>query len=188
MTKRPRIVIFGGHYHGHIEETLVREEDGRSVPDTAGLSPGSAAHTTILPFNDLDALERALSAADVALVLTEPVMTNGNLIMPDQGFHRGVRELTRRYCSMLCIDEAHTFQFAFGGLSRAWHLAPDFAVLGKGLGSGVSFASTGCATRSRTALPSTSTWISAREASPPAAPRTEARSRRRSRGWFSRRS
>ncbi len=139
MTERSRIVIFGGHYHGHIEETLVREEHGKSVPDTAGLSPGSAANTSILPFNDLDALERTLSKGDVALVLTEPVMTNCNLIMPDPEFHRGVRELTRRYGSLLCIDEAHTFQFAFGGLSNEWRLASDFVVLGKGFGSGVPF-------------------------------------------------
>ena len=139
MTRRPRLVVFGGHYHGHIEETLVREEQGRTVPDTAGLSPGSAANTSILPFNDLDALERTLSVGDVALVLTEPAMTNCNLIMPDPGFHRGVRELTRRYGSLLCIDEAHTFQFAFGGLTNEWRLTPDFVVLGKGFGSGVSF-------------------------------------------------
>jgi glutamate-1-semialdehyde aminotransferase len=139
MTQRPRIVIFGGHYHGHIEETLVREDNGNVVPDTAGLSPGSAAHTTILPFNDLEALERALSSGDVALVLAEPVMTNCNLIMPDPDFHRGLRELTRRYGTLLCIDEAHTFQFAFGGLSNAWRLNSDFIVLGKGFGSGVAF-------------------------------------------------
>jgi glutamate-1-semialdehyde 2,1-aminomutase len=143
MTKRPRIVIFGGHYHGHIEETLVREEHGSSVPDTAGLSPGSAAHTTILPFNDLEALERTLSAGNVALVLTEPVMTNCNLIMPDPDFHRGVRDLTRRHGTLLCIDEAHTFQFAFGGLSNDWRLASDFIVLGKGFGSGVAFGAYG---------------------------------------------
>ena len=139
MTQRPRIVIFGGHYHGHIEETLVCEDRGRVVADTGGLSPGSAAHTTILPFNDLDALERALAARDVALVLTEPVMTNCNLIMPDNGFHAGVRELTRRYGSLLCIDEAHTFQFAYGGMTREWGLTSDFIVLGKGFGSGVAF-------------------------------------------------
>jgi glutamate-1-semialdehyde 2,1-aminomutase len=139
MNTRPRIVIFGGHYHGHIEETLVREEHGRSVPDTAGLSPESAAHTTILPFNDLAALERTLSSGDVALVLTEPVMTNCNLIMRDPDFHRGVRDLTRRYSTLLCIDEAHTFQFAFGGLCNEWRLESDFIVLGKGLGSGVAF-------------------------------------------------
>ena len=139
MTKRARIVIFGGHYHGHIEETLVREENGLSVPDTIGLSPGSAAHTTVLPFNDLKALERTLSVGDVALVLTEPVMTNCNLILPDPDFHRGMRDLTRQYGTLLGIDEAHTFQFAFGGLSREWRLSSDFIVLGKGVGSGVAF-------------------------------------------------
>ncbi len=140
MTRRPRIVIFGGHYHGHIEETLVRDDNGRSVPDASGLSPGSATHTTVLPFNDLAALERTLAAGDVALVLTEPVMTNCNLILPDAGFHAGVRELTRRHGALLCIDEAHTFQFAYGGLSREWQLSSDFIVAGKGFGSGVAFA------------------------------------------------
>lgn len=139
MTQRPRIVIFAGHYHGHIEETLACEENGRAVPDTLGLSPGSAAYTTILPFNDIDALEQALAARDVALVLTEPVMTNCNLIMPDCDFHARLREVTHRYGSLLCIDEAHTFQFAYGGMTREWRLAPDFIVLGKGFGSGVAF-------------------------------------------------
>jgi glutamate-1-semialdehyde aminotransferase len=143
MTQRPRIVVFDGHYHGHIEETLVREDRGQSVPDMSGLSPGSAAHTTILPFNDLDALARTLSAGDVAVVLTEPAMTNCNLIMPDADFHAGLRDLTRRYGTLLCIDEAHTFQFAFGGLTREWRLTPDFVVLGKGFGSGVAFGAYG---------------------------------------------
>jgi glutamate-1-semialdehyde aminotransferase len=139
MTKRSRIIIFGGHYHGHIEETLVREDGGGTAPDTDGLSPRSASHTAIVPFNDLQALERTLAAGDVALVLTEPVLTNCNLVMPDPDFHRGVRELTHRYGALLCIDEAHTFQFAFGGLVNAWRMTPDFIVLGKGFGSGVAF-------------------------------------------------
>ena len=139
MTGRPRIVVFGGHYHGHLEETLVREAGGASLPDTAGLSPGSAAYTTIVPFNDLAALERTLAVGDVALVLAEPAMTNCNLILPEPGFHAGLRELTQRHGTLLCIDEAHTFQFAYGGLTNAWQLSPDFIVLGKGFGSGVAF-------------------------------------------------
>src|SRR5208337_150733 len=110
MTKRSKIILFGGHYHGHIEETLVRVEHGRSVPETLGLAPGSAAHTTILAFNDLDALEAALGAGDVALVLTEPALTNCNVILPAPDFHAGLRELTQRHGTLLCIDEAHTFQ------------------------------------------------------------------------------
>ena len=143
MTRRQRIVIFGGHYHGHIEETLVREDNGHSVPDSGGLSPGSANHTTVIPFNNLEALERILAVGDVALVLTEPVMTNCNLIMPSEGFHAALRELTVRYGTLLCIDEAHTFQFAYGGMSREWKLRPDFIVAGKGFGSGVAFATYG---------------------------------------------
>lgn len=147
MTGRQRLVIFGGHYHGHLEETLVRDEGGRAVPDTAGLSPRSAAHTTILPFNDLEALERTLARGDVALVLTEPAMTNCNLILPDAGFHDGVRRLTSDAGTLLCIDEAHTFQFAFGGLSNAWRLDPDFIVVGKGFGSGIAFGLYGMSDR-----------------------------------------
>ncbi len=143
MTRRSRIVIFGGHYHGHIEETLVRDDNGTSVADTAGLSPGSATHTVIVPFNDLPALERALASGDVALVLTEPVLTNCNLIQPDAGFHAAVYALTRRHGTLLCIDEAHTFQFAYGGLSRQWQLRADFVVVGKGLGSGFALGAYG---------------------------------------------
>jgi glutamate-1-semialdehyde aminotransferase len=143
ITNRPRILVFGGHYHGHIEETLVRDDHGTTVADTGGLSPGSAAHTTILPFNDLAALERALAAGDVALVLTEPVLTNCNLILPDPGFLRAVHALTRRHGALLCIDEAHTFQFAYGGLTRQWRLGADFIVVGKGLGSGFAIGAYG---------------------------------------------
>lgn len=139
LTGRSRLVIFGGHYHGHIDETLVHEERGQSVPDGPGLPPGSAAQTIVLPFNDLEALERTLAGGEVALVLTEPALTNCNVVLPDPGFHAGVRELTRRHGTLLCLDEAHTFQFAFGGLTNAWQLAGDFVVLGKGFGSGVSF-------------------------------------------------
>ena len=140
LTRRTRIVIFSGHYHGHIDETLVHPEQGRSVPDNPGLTPGTAAHTTVLPFNDVAALERALATGDVALVLTEPALTNCNVVLPRAGFHASLRELTRRHGTLLCIDEAHTFQFAYGGLTNAWQLEADFIVLGKGLGTGVSFA------------------------------------------------
>ena len=139
MTGRDRIVIFGGHYHGHIDETLVGVKDGQAFPEPLGLPTAAAAHTVVLPFNDLGALERTLAGGDTALVLTEPALTNCNIVLPDAGFHAGLRELTRRHGTLLCLDEAHTFQFAYGGLTSAWQLVADFVVLGKGFGSGVSF-------------------------------------------------
>ena len=141
VTGRRKLLVFEGHYHGHCDETLVsRDAQGNTVTDLMGLPVGSAADTEILPFNDLQALESRLACGDVALVLTEPALTNCTLVKPNEGFHSGLRTLTRRYGTLLCYDEAHTFQFAYGGLVRDWSLECDFVVLGKGLGTGISFA------------------------------------------------
>ena len=139
-TGRKKIVVFGGHYHGHLDETLVEEGEGGAEPALLGLLPEAALNTVILPFNDLATLEASLKAKDVALVLTEPVLTNCNLVEPQPGFLQGLREMTRRYGTLLSYDEAHTSQFAYGGLVGAWELENDFVVLGKGLGSGIGFA------------------------------------------------
>jgi glutamate-1-semialdehyde 2,1-aminomutase len=139
-TGRRKVLIFEGHYHGHLDETLVRRDDGQGViPDLMGILPDAVGNTVILPFNDLAALERRLQARDIALVLTEPALTNCTLVLPEPGFHDALRALTARFGTLLCCDEAHTFQFAYGGLVSAWKLSPDFVVLGKGLGTGVSF-------------------------------------------------
>ena len=70
-----------------------------------------------MPFNDLDAVERALAPGDVALLLTEPAMTNAGFLLPGPGFHDGLREMTRRHGTLLAIDETHTLVTAHGGLS-----------------------------------------------------------------------
>lgn len=143
MTGRRKIVVFEGKYHGHLEETLVVLKDGHNVPEYQGLSGKRAEDTIILPFNDLDALERALESRDVALVLTEPAMTNCSLVMPEPGYLAALRQLTQETGTLLCIDESHTFSFAFGGLKRKWQLEGDFLTLGKGFGSGIAFAGYG---------------------------------------------
>jgi glutamate-1-semialdehyde 2,1-aminomutase len=138
-TGRERIVVFDGHYHGHLEETLVKTQNGRVTAEVSGLPKRAGAETRILPFNDLMALERELDCGQVGLVLTEPALSNCNIVLPEDGFLAGARELTAKYGALLCLDEAHTFQFAYGGLTRAWNLEADFVVLGKGLGTGIPF-------------------------------------------------
>ncbi|WP_187679878.1 aminotransferase class III-fold pyridoxal phosphate-dependent enzyme [Pseudomonas sp. N40(2020)] len=140
ITGREKIVVFDGHYHGHIDETLVSQGAEGVEHEQLGLPKGSASQTLILPFNDLAALEEVLARRDVALVLTEPALTNCTLVRPTPGYLEGVRRLTAQYGSLLCLDEAHTFQFAHGGLTGSWQLKTDFVVLGKGLGSGIAFA------------------------------------------------
>jgi glutamate-1-semialdehyde 2,1-aminomutase len=140
LTGRRKIVVFDGHYHGHVDETLSALDQGRARPVHLGGTPGASDHTVIVPFNDLDALSDVLAGGDVALVLAEPALTNILLVHPDPGFWAGARALCLQHGALLCLDEAHTFQFAFGGLARAWQLESDFIVLGKGLGTGISFA------------------------------------------------
>ncbi len=140
MTRRSKILVFDGHYHGHIDETLVTAATGETVPVQLGLPPAAARDTVIVPFNDLAAAEAVLRGGDVALVITEPALTNCLLIEPQPGFLAGLRTLTKAHGALLCLDEAHTFQFAYGGLTGSRKLASDFVVLGKGLGSGIAFA------------------------------------------------
>jgi glutamate-1-semialdehyde aminotransferase len=147
VTRREKIIVFEGHYHGHLDETLVTHDDGKVAPGLLGLPANSGTNTIILPFNDLDAVEAALMSEDVALVITEPALTNCNLLLPQPGFLEGLRGLTKRFGTLLCFDEAHSYQFAYGGLVRDWKLACDFHVLGKGLGTGISFAPYGMSSK-----------------------------------------
>ncbi len=96
-----------------------------------------------MPFNDLDALEKALAEGDVACVLAEPALTNIGIVLPEPGFHDELRRLTRQYGSLLVIDETHTICVGPGGATAAWGLEPDFFVIGKTIGGGMPAAAYG---------------------------------------------
>jgi glutamate-1-semialdehyde 2,1-aminomutase len=136
-TGRDALVVFGGHYHGHLDDTLVKGDEHAAQPELLGLNPRAAAGTRIVAFNDLTTLERVLARGDVAAVITEPALTNVGIVLPDDGFHATLRELTRAHGSLLVLDETHTQTFAYGGLTRAWGLEPDIVALGKSTGGGI---------------------------------------------------
>ncbi len=142
-TGREKIVVFDGKYHGHLDPTLGILEDGQVRPEYTGLPVEIAATLRIVPFNDLDAVERALAPGDVALLLTEPAMTNAGFLLPDPGFHDGLREMTRRHGTLLGIDETHTLVTAYGGLTTEWGLQPDFVTVGKSIAGGVPLGAYG---------------------------------------------
>jgi len=140
LTKRPKIVVHDWCYHGTVDETLVIvDQQGHTVSRPGAIGPpvDPALTTRAVPFNDLEALEKALAHGDVACVLMEPALTNIGIVLPQTGYHAQVRELTRRYGVLLAIDETHTISVGPGGCTRAWGLEPDFLVIGKTIGGGV---------------------------------------------------
>ena len=142
-TGRELIVVFAGHYHGHVDDMLVTGDETGARPELLGVNPRAAADTRVLPFNDLDALERVLARGDVAAAITEPALTNVGVVLPDDGYLAGARERTRAHGTLLILDETHTQTAAYGGLTRAWGLEPDIVTLGKSLGGGVPIGAYG---------------------------------------------
>ncbi|WP_134450983.1 transaminase, partial [Pseudomonas aeruginosa] len=110
ITGRKVVLVFDGCYHGTVDDTLVRCRDGRTVHRSGllGQAHDLTQFSRAVPFNDLQALERALASEDVAAVLCEPAMTNIGMVLPQPGFHQKLRELTRRHGTLLIIDETHT--------------------------------------------------------------------------------
>jgi glutamate-1-semialdehyde 2,1-aminomutase len=144
LTGRDGVLMFDGKYHGHFDEALVELADGAVVPEEAGLPADVASRTTIVPFNDLDAVEAALSSRRVAVVMTEPALTNNlGLQLPDEGFHKALRDLTRSTGTLLAYDETHTHVVGPGGLCRRWSLDPDLVTVGKSIAAGIPLGAYG---------------------------------------------
>jgi glutamate-1-semialdehyde 2,1-aminomutase len=144
-TGRDKVLLFDGKYHGHFDQTLVELDAlGNLVPEERGLPSNVTQQTTIVPFNDPEALARALELRDIAVVLTEPALTNNfGLILPDPDFHATLRELTRATGTLLAYDETHTQVVGPGGLTAMWKLDPDFVTSGKSIAGGVPFGAWG---------------------------------------------
>nr|CDG15345.1 N-acetylornithine aminotransferase [Inquilinus limosus] len=139
ITGRSKILVFNGCYHGTVDDTFVRLEDGRAVhrPGLLGQATDLTATTKVVEFNDLAGLEAALAPGDVACVITEPALTNIGMVLPEPGFHAALRELTRRHGTLLVIDETHTISTGPGGWTREYGLEPDFFTLGKPIAGGI---------------------------------------------------
>ncbi len=144
-TGRDKVLFFDGKYHGHFDQTLVElNSDGLLVPEERGVPASVIEQARIIPFNDTAALARALERRDIAVVLTEPALTNNfGLILPDSGFHSTLRELSRSTGTLLAYDETHTQVVGPGGLTAMWQLQPDFVSSGKSIAGGVPFGAWG---------------------------------------------
>ena len=145
LTKRPKVMVHNWCYHGSVDETFAILENGKVVTRTNNIGPpvDPALTSRVVEFNDLEGLERELANGDVACCLFEPALTNIGIVLPDPGYHDGVRELTRKYGTFLVIYETHTICTGPGGFTRAHDLDPDFLTCGKLLAGGVPAAAYG---------------------------------------------
>src|SRR4051794_6004566 len=148
-TGRVKVLTFAYCYHGSVDEAFaVPGPSGEAVARTGlvGAPVPLELTTRVCEFNDLDAVEKQLAHGDVAAVLTEPALTNIGIVLPDPGFHAGLRELATRYGALLMIDETHTFSAGPGGATATWGLDPDILVIGKSIGGGIPSGAYGIST------------------------------------------
>ena len=145
ITGRARTLVFDGCYHGTVDETLVRTAPQPGPPGAArpcagliGLNHDVGITTDAVPFNDAAALEAVLARGHTSAVIAEPVMTNIGMVLPEAGFLRALRDLTRRHGVLLIIDETHTLSSAHGGYAR--ELDADLWVCGKAIAGGMPCA------------------------------------------------
>ena len=145
ITGRSKILVFNWCYHGTVDESFITLHDGVAEARRGNIGPpvDPPVTTKVVEFNDADALEEALKPGDVACVLAEPVMTNVGIVHPQPGYHQAMRDITRKYGTLLIIDETHTICAGPGGYTRAQNLQPDFLVFGKPIAGGVPGAAYG---------------------------------------------
>ncbi|MFZ1470555.1 MAG: aspartate aminotransferase family protein [Paracoccaceae bacterium] len=142
VTGRPKVLVFNGCYHGAVDDTMVTLQNGRTItrPGLMGQITDLSTLATCVEFNDLAAVEAALKTGEIAAILTEPVMTNCSMVLPQEGFHDGLRALATRYGALLMIDETHTISSGLGGYTAVHGLHPDMFIVGKCVAGGMPTA------------------------------------------------
>jgi glutamate-1-semialdehyde 2,1-aminomutase len=149
FTRRPKLVKFAGHYHGHADALLVSAGSGVAtfgLPDSPGVTPGAVADTIVLPWNDVGAVDEVFAAVgeQIAVVICEPVAANMGVVPPADGFLQLLRDRTAEHGALLLFDEVMTgFRLAPGGACEVFGVSPDLVALGKVVGGGLPLAAFG---------------------------------------------
>jgi glutamate-1-semialdehyde 2,1-aminomutase len=153
-TGKPRFIKFEGHYHGWYDDFLANahphplvslghRRDPIKIADSSGLNRCALDDTIVVPWNDLEAVERAIDTyrGQIAAVITEGIMANMGIIPPEPGYLQGLRELTRAEGILFILDETVTgFRIAAGGCQEYYGIVPDISTFGKAMGAGLPVA------------------------------------------------
>ena len=140
VTGKQKMIVIDFCYHGSVDETFgTLDGGGKTVmrPGNIGAPVDLALTTRVVEFNNLAAMEAALSHGDVACILMEPAMTNIGIVLPDAGYLAAVGELAKRYGALWIIDETHTISVGAGGMTALLQLKPDMLTIGKAIAGGL---------------------------------------------------
>ncbi|MFT3698877.1 MAG: glutamate-1-semialdehyde 2,1-aminomutase [Kofleriaceae bacterium] len=147
FTGKDKLVKTDGGYHGHADCLLVAAGSGAAtlgIPGSAGVPEGAAKDTIVVPYNDLESVERACATGEVAAVIIEPIAGNMGLVLPKPGYLQGLRDITKKHGALLIFDEVISgFRAAFGGAQALFGITPDLTCLGKIVGGGLPAAAFG---------------------------------------------
>jgi glutamate-1-semialdehyde 2,1-aminomutase len=156
FTGRERLIKIESSYHGHHDAVMVSVEPPpdlmgppdapSSVPQGEGIPAAIVGLTSVVPFNDLPALEKmfAIHRAQVAAVIVEPTMMNIGIVLPDQGYLAAIKEIAHRNGALLIFDEVKTgVTIAPGGATERFGVKPDLVALAKAIGGGLPCGAVG---------------------------------------------
>jgi glutamate-1-semialdehyde 2,1-aminomutase len=148
-TRRDRVIVFEGGYHGHADPFLVSAGSGVAtlgIPSSPGVPAAAAAETIVVAYNDVDGVARAVEqyGEGLAAIFVEPVAGNMGCVPPAAGFLEALRMLCDASGALLVFDEVITgFRVARGGAQARFRVTPDFTILGKIVGGGLPLAAFG---------------------------------------------
>ena len=149
FTKRDLILKFEGCYHGHADSFLSQAGSGLAtlgIAECPGVPEALAALTLNVPYNDLEAVQNAFRQHPdkIAAVIVEPIAANMGVVAPEEGFLRGLRDLTRKNGALLIVDEVITgFRLRYGSVQPLFDIEADLTTLGKIIGGGLPVAAYG---------------------------------------------
>lgn len=143
FTKRDKVLKFEGCYHGHGDSFLIAAGSGAmtmGIPNSPGVTEGTAKDTLLAPFNDLEKVKEAVAAnkGQIAAIIVEPVAGNMGCVLPEPGFLEGLRSVCDEEGIILIFDEVMTgFRLSAGGAQEVFGVQSDLTTLGKIIGAGM---------------------------------------------------
>src|SRR3979490_2675480 len=156
FTGRDRLIKIEASCRGHHDALMVSVEPPTalmgppdapaSVPQSEGIPAAIVELTTVVPFNDLPALEKAFAhhPDQVAALIVEPAMMNLGIVLPDPGYLAGIKEVAHSHGALLIFDEVKTgVTIAPGGATERFGVTPDLIALAKAIGGGLPCGAVG---------------------------------------------